>query len=51
MTAAYEATLDDVVRLNRLAEYAVRSLRLDRHKAPLPTLADYLRGRSDEGAP
>jgi hypothetical protein len=43
-------TLDDVVRLNRLAEHAVRALRLDRHNATQqPTLSEYLRSRSDSG--
>lgn len=48
-----KVTLDDVVRLNRLAEFAVRSLRLDRNNATRqPTLADYLRSRSaGEGTP
>jgi transposase len=40
------ATLDDVVRLTRLADISVRRLRLDRHKAPSgPSLGDILRGR------
>jgi hypothetical protein len=46
-----KVTLDDVVRLNRLAEHAVRALRLDRRNTQQPTLSDYLRSRSaDEGA-
>jgi hypothetical protein len=38
-----KVTLDDVVRLNRLAEHAVRALRLDRHHmAQAPTLTELL---------
>jgi hypothetical protein len=37
---------DDVVRLSRLAEHAVRKLHLDRHNTKqAPTLADYLVAR------
>jgi hypothetical protein len=40
-------SLDDVVRVERLADIAVRRLRLDRHAKPAaPSLADYLRERS-----
>jgi transposase len=43
------ATLDDVVRLTRLADISVRRLRLDRHKVPTtPSLAGLLR---DEAGP
>jgi hypothetical protein len=43
-----KVTLDDVVRLNRLAEHAVRSLRLDRHNTKqAPSLGALLR----EGGP
>jgi len=38
-----DISLDDVVRLQRLADQSVRRLRLDRHKPPsAPGLADYL---------
>jgi transposase len=38
------ATLDDVVRLTRLADISVRRLRLDRHKpAAGPSLGDIMR--------
>jgi|1186.fasta_scaffold02837_2 hypothetical protein len=41
-------TLDDVVRLNRLSESAVRALRLDRRdtKQTTPTLSAYLAARA-----
>jgi hypothetical protein len=35
-------TLDDVVRLNRLSESAVRALRLDRHEAQALTFTQQL---------
>jgi hypothetical protein len=39
-----KVTLDDVVRLTRLADISVRRLNLDRHKAPSgPSLADIIR--------
>jgi hypothetical protein len=39
-------TLDDVVRLNRLSESAVRALRLNQHNTKQKTtLADYLAAR------
>jgi hypothetical protein len=41
--------LDDVVRLNRLADLCVRRLRLDRHTKQQPLLANVL--RSQGGAP
>ena len=41
-----KVTLDDVVRLTRLADLSVRQLRLDRHNTKqAPTLADYLVAR------
>src|SRR5262249_13111374 len=41
-----KVTLDDVVRLTRLADLSVRRLHLDRHNAKqAPTLADYLAAR------
>ena len=44
-----KVTLDDVVRLTRLADISVRRLHLDRHVAQRPpTLAEYLTVR-DEG--
>jgi hypothetical protein len=46
-----KVTLDDVVRLNRLAEIAVRRLRLDRNNATRPpSLPEYLRSRSVGGS-
>jgi len=40
---------DDVVRLSRLADHAVRRLRLDRRNTTQqPSLADYLRARGGE---
>jgi hypothetical protein len=44
-----KVSLDDVVRLTRLADISVRRLHLDRHMKPqsAPSLADYL--RSPEG--
>ncbi len=37
--------LDDVVRLQRLADLTVRRLRLDQHRKPTqPSIADLLRG-------
>jgi hypothetical protein len=45
-----KVSLDDVVRLSRAADLAMRRLRLDQHRAPTePSLADYLRGHG--GAP
>jgi hypothetical protein len=45
------ATLNDVVRLSRLADYAVRKLQLDRHVKPsVPSLLNYLAARR-EGQP
>jgi hypothetical protein len=42
---------DDVVRLSRLADHAVRRLRLDqRVKQPPPKLADYLAARGGSGS-
>jgi hypothetical protein len=38
-----KVTLDDVVRLTRLADISVRRLNLDRRK-PAPALADIIRG-------
>ena len=38
---------DDVVRLSRLADHAMRGLRLDRHKRRPPTLDEYI-GVDDE---
>jgi hypothetical protein len=44
-----KVTLDDVVRLNRLAEHAVRALHLDRHNMKQqPSLADYLAARGGQ---
>lgn len=45
-----KVTLDDVVRLTRLADLSVRQLRLDRHKAaPMtPTLMQYLGNQRNE---
>jgi histidinol-phosphate/aromatic aminotransferase/cobyric acid decarboxylase-like protein len=45
-----KVTLDDVVRLNRLADHAVRALRLNRHNVKrVPTLSEYLaQHHSDE---
>jgi hypothetical protein len=41
-----KVTLDDVVRLNRLAEHAVRALHLDRHTKQQPmSLPEYLASR------
>jgi hypothetical protein len=42
---------DDVVRLSRLAEHAVRKLHLDRHNTKQETLADYLRASEGEQQP
>jgi hypothetical protein len=42
--------LDDVVRLNRLADLAVRRLQLDRHKPASPSLSMYL-AKHNEGTP
>lgn len=40
-----KVTLDDVVRLSRAADLAVRRLHLDRHAQPAtPSLHEYLRG-------
>jgi hypothetical protein len=45
-----KVSLDDVVRLQRMSDLALRRLRLDQHRAPTePSLADYLRGHG--GAP
>ena len=45
-----KVTLDDVVRLTRLADASVRRLHLDQRNAPTtPTLTDYLRSRSANG--
>jgi hypothetical protein len=41
-----QVAYDDVVRLSRLAEHAVRKLHLDRHNTKqAPTLSDYLAAR------
>jgi hypothetical protein len=46
-----KVTLDDVVRLTRLADLSVRRLRLDQRNAtPQPSLSDYLRVRGEGGA-
>jgi transposase len=42
------ATLDDVVRLTRLADISVRRLRLDRHKTKQASLSDYLAARGGQ---
>ena len=39
--------LDDLVRLQRLSDLAVRRLRLDDHKPKPPGLFDYLRTKHD----
>ena len=45
-------SLDDVVRLTRLADLSVRRLRLDeRNTKQQPSLADYLRSDGEGGAP
>ena len=46
-----KVTLDDVVRLSRLAEHAVRALHLDQRNTTQkqPSLSDYLRSRSASG--
>ena len=44
-----QVTLDDVVRLHRLSEFAVRALHLDRRNATqTPTLSTYLAARGGE---
>jgi hypothetical protein len=48
-----KVSLDDLVRLTRLADISVRRLHLDQRRNAMrqPTLSDYLRARSaDEGA-
>jgi hypothetical protein len=49
LRAEATVTLDDVVRLNRLAEQALRRLHLDRHntKQTTPTLSDFSPARGD----
>jgi transposase len=42
------ATLDDVVRLTRLADISVRRLRLDRHNTKRASLSDYLAARGGQ---
>ena len=42
------ATLDDVVRLTRLADISVRRLRLDRHNTKQASLSDYLAARGGQ---
>jgi hypothetical protein len=44
-----KVALDDVVRLSRLADIAVRRLRLDQRTAPAtPTLSTYLASRTEQ---
>lgn len=44
-----KTTLDDVVRLSRLADLAIRALRLDRHNVPrVPSLSEYLHSDVDD---
>jgi hypothetical protein len=44
-----KVTLDDVVRLNRLAEHAVRALHLDRHKQQPMSLTESLAALAARG--
>src|SRR5262245_53449882 len=44
-----DAVLDDLVRVERLSELAVKRLGLDRKREPQPTLADYLAARQAAG--
>ena len=44
-------SLDDVVRLTRLADISVRRLHLDQRTKQQPSLADFLRSHGEGGAP